>query len=425
MSSGDAPTLIVIGGGAAGIFCAVNAARLAPHLRVVVIEKSNKLLSKVKVSGGGRCNVTHACFDRAQLPSYYPRGATFVKRYVHSFFTTDTIDWFAARGVTLKTESDNRMFPVTDRSQTIIDVLLKEAARYQVSFRMQQGVVAIERNEQGFALRLDNGETLGARYCCIASGGYPKAASFDWIQALGHTVMAPVPSLFTFNAPSHPLVKLQGVTVPDVRVRVSGSKLVQSGPLLVTHWGLSGPAILKLSAWGARELATNDYAFEVQINWMGASGPTAEGLGALLRMRRLEHPAQKVVNANCTQLPQRLWEFLLEQASTDLDTRLGDWPRKEENRLIRSLTDMVIPIKGKTTFKEEFVTAGGVSLSEVEASTMMSKKVPGLYFAGEVLDVDGVTGGFNFQHAWSSGMIAAQAIADQASAQPPENRIAV
>jgi predicted Rossmann fold flavoprotein len=411
MSVTSSPTLVVIGGGAAGLFCAVNAARLAPSLRVIVLERSNKLLAKVKISGGGRCNVTHACFDRQAFPSYYPRGAQFVKRYQHSFFTTDTIDWFAKRKVILNTESDGRMFPQTDSSQTIIDVLLQEAAAYRVEIRLQTAVGRIESTPNQLVVHTQTGAPIEAQYCCIATGGFSKPAQFDWIKNLGHAIEDPVPSLFTFNAPKHPLTSLQGVSVSGVSVKVSGTKLTQTGPVLITHWGLSGPAVLKLSAYGACELAARAYSFDIQLNWVAESGYNAATLSDFFSDQRSRHSAQKISNRKLPGIPQRLWDFFLEQSGIVANQRWADLPRREENQLIRSLTDMSIHIEGKTTFKEEFVTAGGIVLAEIDPATMMSKKVPQLYFAGEIMNVDGVTGGFNFQHAWSSGMIAARAIA--------------
>jgi predicted Rossmann fold flavoprotein len=388
---------------------------MAPSVRVILVEKSNKLLAKVKVSGGGRCNVTHACFDRQDLPGYYPRGAQFVKRYQHSFFTTDTIDWFAARNVNLKTEADGRMFPVTDSSQTIIDVLLQEAALYGVQIRLKTGVQRIEINTLSlsgpFIVHTQAGESISADFCCIACGGFAQSASFDWIRELGHSIEEPVPSLFTFNAPAHPIVSLQGVSVPEVSVKISGTKLIQTGPVLITHWGLSGPAILKLSAYGARELAQRNYSFDIQINWLGRSHFTAASLSDFFNDQRTQHPTQKLSNGKLQSIPQRLWEFFLSQAGIAADRRWADLTRREENLLIRLLTDMSVHVEGKTTFKEEFVTAGGVALAEIDPATMMSKKVSHLYFAGEIMNVDGITGGFNFQHAWSSGMLAARAIA--------------
>jgi predicted Rossmann fold flavoprotein len=247
--------LIVIGGGAAGFFCAINTARMDPSLKVVIIEKSNKLLSKVKVSGGGRCNVTHACFDITEMSKRYPRGQYFVKKTFHQFFTTDTIKWFEERGVKLKTEGDGRMFPITDSSQTIVECLLKEAHRNGVEILMNKEVKDLSMVNGEWSIGFSNSEKLTANFVCIASGGYPKSSMFDWLKELGHTIEEPVPSLFTFNLPKHPITKLMGVSVPFARIKIAQSKLEQEGPLLITHWGLSGPCVLKLSAWGARELA--------------------------------------------------------------------------------------------------------------------------------------------------------------------------
>ena len=406
--------LVVIGGGAAGIFTAVNAARLQPSWKIMVLEKSGKLLSKVKVSGGGRCNVTHACFDRKELPSYYPRGSSLVRRYVHRFFTTDTIEWFKERGVILKQEEDGRMFPVTDDSQTIIDALLREASRFQVEFRFQADVCEVKKVEDHFIIQLADGRNVKATNCCVAAGGMMKDVSFSWIKELGHKVVSPVPSLFTFNAPGHSLTKLMGISVPQVRVRISGTKLEQTGPVLITHWGLSGPAVLRLSAWGARLLQEKQYRFSVQLNWVEGEGWNSGNLAVYFDQQRQEHPARSLVNSRLFQLPQRLWDYMLTEAGIALSIRFAELKKKEENKLIKLLTDMVIEVSGKTTFKEEFVTAGGIDCTEIDPLTMESKIVPHLYFAGEIMDVDGVTGGFNFQHAWSSGYLAALSIAGEA-----------
>lgn len=400
--------LLVIGGGAAGFFCAVNAARLNPHLQVTLVEKTSKLLSKVKISGGGRCNVTHALFDIAEMSKRYPRGHNFVKKTFHQFFTTDTINWFAERGVAIKREADGRMFPATNTSQTIIDCLMQEANQNRVTIMMNAEVKELVSKEGGWRIRLANEKKLEADFICVACGGYPKTAMFGWLQSLGHTIAEPVPSLFTFNLPKHPITHLMGVSVPQVRVKIEGSKLTEEGPLLITHWGLSGPVVLRLSAWGARELFQKQYDFKAHINWCPPYNE--QTLKAELQTIRNQHNAQKVSNTNVAQLPGRLWHFLLEQSGVALDNRWADLPARVENSLIRNLVDYVVEVKGKTTFKEEFVTAGGISLSEVDPNTMMSRKAPNLFFAGEILDVDGITGGFNFQHAWTSGCIAARHI---------------
>ncbi|MCU7549526.1 NAD(P)/FAD-dependent oxidoreductase [Chitinophagaceae bacterium LB-8] len=400
--------LVVIGGGAAGIFCAVNAARLHPGLQVLIVEKTNKILSKVKISGGGRCNVTHACFEISEMSKRYPRGQNFVKKTFHRFFTKDTIKWFEDRGVKLKTERDGRIFPVTNSSQSIIDCLLQEADRYGVQIIMQAEVKDLKYDAGTFKLILGNGRQLTADLLCIASGGYPKLSMFDWLRDAGHTIAEPVPSLFTFNLPKHPITELMGVSTEKARVRIEGSKLTEEGPVLITHWGLSGPAILRLSAWGARELAAKNYAFKVHINWLPHFNEN--NLKEEFRSFRNHLSTKKVTNHNFTDLPARLFLYLLHQSGVSDHFRFADLPSKVENALIRNLVDYVVEVKGKTTFKEEFVTAGGIMLSEVDANTMMSKKQPNLYFAGEVLDVDGITGGFNFQHAWTSGWIAANSL---------------
>lgn len=400
-------TLVVIGGGAAGFFCAVNAAA-DKRLRVVLLEKSDKLLSKVKISGGGRCNVTHACFSISEMAKKYPRGGNFVKKTFHRFFTKDTINWFEQRGVELKTEADGRMFPVTDSSQTIIDCLLREAALHHVDIRMRAGVEAVVKKGTQFELTLSNGEKVNADYVCMASGGYPKASMFDWMKNLGHEIEAPVPSLFTFNIPVHPITKLMGISVEQVQVKITGTKLKETGPVLITHWGLSGPAVLRLSAWGARELSQKNWHFNIQVNWLPAFNE--ETLKDEMQRLRFAQATQKVVNRNPFGLPGRLWEFFLNEAGVPEDCRWTDLPAKEQNRLVKYLCAYELEVKGKTTFKEEFVTAGGIQLSEVDSHTLMSKKIPNLFFAGELLNVDGITGGFNFQNAWTTGYIAAQSI---------------
>lgn len=401
----------MIGGGAAGFFCAVNAARMNPALEVTIVEKSSKLLSKVKVSGGGRCNVTHACFEISEMVKKYPRGGNFVKKTFHQFFTTDTVQWFKERGVELKAENDGRMFPVTDSSQTIIDCLLKEANRYRVEIVMNREVRSIRKKDASFIITTGNDQQLSADYVCIACGGYPKTGMFDWLRELGHSISDPVPSLFTFNMPGHPITQLMGVSVEKAKVKINGSKLEQEGPLLITHWGMSGPAILKLSAWGARELAALNWQFTVNINWVPDYNENT--LRDKFQQVRFELAGQKLGNKNPFGLPGRLWEFMLEQAGSNKDGRWADFPAKAQNMLIRLLVTGTFDVKGKTTFKEEFVTAGGVNLSEIDPSTMMSKKIDRLFFAGEIADVDGVTGGFNFQHAWTSGFIAASTIGEQ------------
>ncbi len=404
--------LIVIGGGAAGFFCAVNAARLNPHVKVTILEKSNKLLSKVKISGGGRCNTTHQLFEIPALVKKYPRGEQFLKKAFYQFNTQDTIEWFAERGVELHAEADGRMFPISNSSSTIIECLLKEADQYHVNIEMQTEVKKITKLETQFQIETNKLGVIQADYICIACGGLPKLDMFNWISKMGHPIQSPVPSLFTFNMPKHPITTLMGLSVNNAVIKISGTKLKEQGALLITHWGLSGPVVLKLSAWGARQLADMNYQFSIQVNWLG------ETTDAMLRLDwtfyREQFSANKMGSKSPFTLPTRLWHFLLNEAAISVDTRWAELKAVNQNKLIQLLTSQVFEINGKTTFKEEFVTCGGVQLSTIHPQTMESKLVPHLYFAGEVMDVDGITGGFNFQHAWSSGFNAATAIAQSA-----------
>lgn len=401
--------MLVIGGGAAGFFCAINAARMNPALQVTILEKSSKLLSKVKVSGGGRCNVTHACFEVQEMSKRYPRGEHFVRKAFHQFFTTDTIKWFEERGVKLKAEADGRMFPVTDSSQTIIDYLMKEVNAHGIEILMNREVRKLEVESGKWKVGLGNDENIEADFVCVASGGFPKLQQFGWLKGTGHTIISPVPSLFTFNMPKHPITELMGVVVQDATIKIQSTKLKNTGPLLITHWGMSGPCVLKLSAWGARELHDRNYNFTINVNWLNDAKEQA--IKDELQLIRNNKGSQKIYNNNLFQLPNRLWLFLLQEAGIKDEWRWADLPAKEQNRLIQLLYNHEFHVKGKTTFKEEFVTAGGVDLKQVDPNTMQSKLHPNLFFAGEILDVDGITGGFNFQHAWTSGFIAAKAIA--------------
>lgn len=400
---------MVAGGGAAGFFCAVNAARLNPHLHVVIVEKTSKLLSKVKISGGGRCNLTHACFEINEMAKNYPRGKHFIRKAFHQFFTTDTIQWFEERGVAIKKEADGRMFPQSNSSQTIIGCLIREANKYGVEIFLNTEVAGIIYKENSFEIRSKSAKILKADYLCLATGGYPKASLFDWLKSTGHTIENPVPSLFTFNLPDHPFRFLMGISVPRVKVKIKSTKLEQTGALLITHWGLSGPAVLKLSAWGAKELAEMNYEFVVMINWL--PDYAEQSMQEELQQLRTTASSQKIISKNLFLLPSRLWEFLCTQVGISNEMRWADLPSVILNKLVKQLCAMEMKVKGKTTFKEEFVTAGGICLQEVNPQTMQSKILSGLYFAGEILDVDGVTGGFNFQHAWTSGFIAAVNIA--------------
>ena len=402
--------LIVVGGGAAGYFCAVNAAAKNPELKVTILEKSSKILSKVKVSGGGRCNVTHSCFSIVEMIKKYPRGEKFLKKAFHHFFTTDTIEWFEKRNVKLKTEADGRMFPESNSSETIIKCLLSEANKYDVEILMNREIVALQKKADQFQLTTKDGSVLTSDFVCVAPGGFSKPSQYNWLTALGHSFENPVPSLFTFNIPKNPISDLMGIAVENAQVKINGSKFSQQGPLLITHWGLSGPAVLKLSAFAAKELAAMNYDFSISVNWLADYHENS--LLEKLKTVRQELASKKIINKNPFNLPQRLWEYHLKQSGINLEIRWADLPAKQRNQLAKQLTTQQFDVKGKTTFKEEFVTAGGIKLNEVDANTMESKIVPGLFFAGEILDVDGITGGFNFQHSLTSGWIAASSITD-------------
>lgn len=399
--------LVVIGGGAAGFFCAVNAARLNASLEVIIVEKSNKLLSKVRISGGGRCNVTHACFSIPGIVEKYPRGKNFVKKTFHQFFTEDAIAWFKERGVLLKTENDGRMFPVTDSSQTVIDCLLSEADKYKVKVLMNHPVKKLERAQDKWKIIFDNGEEQVTDFVCVACGGYPKAPMFDWLLDIGHTIESPVPSLFTFNIPNNSITGLMGIST-HAKIKIQGTKLEEEGPVLITHWGLSGPAVLKLSARGAREFYSLNYRFTAVINWCPAFNEQSMK-EKLLELRSL-HAGQDVFSRNDLEIPRRLWECLCKHSGIEENTRWAELTAAKQNKLVKNICSQELAVDGKTTFKEEFVTAGGIKLAEIDPATMESRLHKGLYFAGEIMDVDGVTGGFNFQHAWTSGWIAASSI---------------
>lgn len=406
--------LIVIGGGAAGFFCAVNAASQNPELEVTLVEKSNKLLSKVRVSGGGRCNVTHACDSISEMIKKYPRGEKFLKQAFHHFFTSDTIEWFEKRNVKLKTEADSRMFPESNSSETIINCLLQEGNKNKVFILMNKEIVKVERifieqEKNQYQLLSKDGAILEADFVCIACGGFHKPEQYKWLSELGHSFESPIPSLFTFNVPKNPISELMGISVENVQVKINGTKFSQSGPILITHWGFSGPAVLKLSAFAAKELFSKNYDFSISINWL--KDYHENSLLEKLKLIRHELASKKIINKNPFNLPQRLWEYHLMQCEINAEIRWADLPAKQQNQLAKQLCAQQFQVKGKTTFKEEFVTAGGIKLNEIDANTMQSKIVPNLFFAGEIMDVDGITGGFNFQHAWTSGWIAARSIA--------------
>ncbi|MEO5967503.1 MAG: NAD(P)/FAD-dependent oxidoreductase [Ferruginibacter sp.] len=399
--------LIVIGGGAAGFFCAINAAEFCKNLEVIIIEKSSKLLSKVKISGGGRCNVTNSCESISTMASCYPRGEKFLKKAFHQFFTTDTINWFKERGVKLKAEPDGRMFPTTDNSETIINCLLNEASKNKVNVITNKQVTVIHKRESNFILSFADGIEMACDYLCIAAGGFPKKEQFNWLSNMGHTIVNPVPSLFTFNIPKSSLTPLMGIAL-NATVKIAKTNLSQTGPLLITHWGISGPAVLKLSSQGARILAEKNYNFEIFINWLPDFNDNT--LRKYVHELRVKLGSQKIINRNPFAIPSRLWEHFISEAGIKSEARWAEIPAKEQNLLVKILTSDKYIVSGKTTFKEEFVTAGGITLDEVNHNTMESKITEGLFFAGEILDVDGITGGFNFQNAWTTGFIAAKSI---------------
>jgi hypothetical protein len=399
--------VIVIGGGAAGFFSAIVCAEANSSKKVLILEKNRQLLSKVRISGGGRCNVTHACFDPAALIKNYPRGHLALRGPFSRFQPRDTIQWFENRGVELKVESDGRMFPITDSSETIIHCLKSAAQDADVEIQVESGIETILKKENGFEVTLSRGDVLDCQNIVIASGSSPKI--WQCLEQLGHQIVPPVPSLFTFNIPDSPLVELAGVSVPLAHVKILETDLEQTGPLLITHWGFSGPAILKLSAWGARILHQRDYRATLSINWLAEL--KLEELKELLTRFKEKNPAKQVSTESPLSLSKNLWKKFVNLAGIPLDLRWSYLSKNQMQALLDKLHKDTYQIQGKSTNKDEFVTCGGVHLDEVNFKTMESKKCPGLYFAGEVLDVDGVTGGFNFQNAWTTGWIAGNAIA--------------
>ena len=393
----------IVGGGAAGFFAAFSVKDHHPESQVTIFEKSDKLLSKVKISGGGRCNVTHACFHVSQLSKFYPRGAKQLKKAFSIFQPKDTVAWFRARGIDIKTESDGRMFPVTDDSQTIIDCFLHEALIKNIQIIKQSRVSELHPDKSGFTLVINESKEHFDKVI-IASGGSTKARGFEWLKNIGHSIISPIPSLFTFNMPEDPVKRLMGVVVENATARVKGTKLKYTGPILITHWGMSGPAILKLSAWGARLLYDFDYKFNVQVNWLSVK---SENEVHDMINAQIDHTRKKkIANVNPFGLPNRMWSFLLDKVQINSDSPWMELSKKNRNKLVNVLLNDEYAVSGKTTFKEEFVTCGGVSLSDVDFTTMQSVVCKDLYFAGEVLDIDGITGGFNFQSAWTTAFIA-------------------
>ena len=399
--------IAIIGGGAAGFFSALSVKDHYPNSSVTIFEKSNKLLSKVKVSGGGRCNVTNATYDIKELSMNYPRGGNFLKKAFGQFNSIDTVEWFENRGVLLETLNDNCIFPKSNTSQSIIDCFINQAKIKGVEILLKTGVEKIRNDEDTFILYSQENKFKFDKVI-VTTGGQPKLSGLNWLANLGHDIVSPLPSLFTFNMPKNPICELMGNVVEETTVKIEGTKLVAKGPLLVTHWGMSGPAILKLSAWGARILEEKNYQFSILVNWLNDKKP--EEVFQVIEKVINDNRDKKVINYNPFPMTNRLWGFILEKSSINLDTKWKEIGKKSINKLVNSLCNDRYEVSGKTTFKEEFVTAGGVSLKDVNVQRMESKVVPGLFFAGEVLDIDGITGGFNFQAAWTTAYIAGKSV---------------
>jgi predicted Rossmann fold flavoprotein len=394
--------MVVVGAGAAGVFGAIQAARTRPDMRILIIEKSNGMLAKVRVSGGGRCNVTNALMPLEDFAAQYPRGKNHMRKLLYRFGSDDTRTWFESRGVPLKSETDLRVFPLSDRSESIINCLIQELEQHQIEVRLRVNVLSVRSSKNIYQL-----ETSQGIICCntllIACGGIPKSESYQWMAPLQLKIVPPVPSLFTFNIPDHPAKHLMGLSAL-CRVRIEDSRIDETGPILITHWGFSGPAVLRCSAWGARILAERNYRFAVRIHWLPEM--SQDEIRDYLSKTRQSETKKLAVSRMFETLPGRLWEYLCQRAGIAADMRWANVPNHLLNKLCEVLSADRYIISGKTTFKEEFVTCGGIALEEIDSHTCMAKKHPGLFFAGEILDVDGITGGFNFQHAWSSGYTA-------------------
>ncbi len=401
--------IAIVGGGAAGFFAAITCAEANPACRVTIFERGKAVLEKVRISGGGRCNVTHHCFDARTLVQYYPRGSRELLGPFLQFGPEQTVDWFERRGVALKTEADGRMFPVTDHSQTIVDCLQRAAQQAGVQVRLGARVERIHPDVDGWQVQVAGETPAFFDKLLLATGS--STATWELLRTLGHHIVEPVPSLFTFNTKDTRLRELSGLSVPMAQVKVPGVKLEAQGPLLVTHWGLSGPAVLRLSAWGARHLHTLDYRFPLEVNWLGGTS-TAD---IIERLQALKHSqAKKTVYAHVPfELPLRLWQRLLQAADVPEILRWADLDKRQLNQMALQLTAATFSIAGKSTFKEEFVTAGGVQLKEINFKTFASKRQPSLFLAGEILDIDAITGGFNFQAAWTGGWLAGKAMAEK------------
>ena len=391
--------IVVIGGGAAGFFCAIEAAMNSQNKRILLLEKSAKVLSKVKVSGGGRCNVTNGITNPATFACNYPRGAKFMKKVLYNFSAVDCRNWFEAHGVELKEEADGRVFPVSDSSQTVIDCLLGLSEKFGVKTSLQEGVEKIIKLDEGFEIKTSK-QTINTKTVVLACGGSPKNESYNWLRDLSIDIEPPVPSLFTFNCQNHMFNDLMGLSC-EARVSIEGSSIQEMGPLLITHWGFSGPAVLKCSAKAARILHEKEYNFSIRINWLPELNQ--DEIREWLQKQQTSPSKRLAKHKLFDALPQRLWEGLLIRAGVDANKLWAEISRKQLNILAETLSADKWEIKGKTTFKEEFVTSGGIKLNQLDPETCMIKSIPGMFAAGEIIDVDGITGGFNFQNAWSTG----------------------
>jgi predicted Rossmann fold flavoprotein len=402
--------IAIIGGGAAGFFAALTAKKFYPTAEVVIYEKSSKVLSKVKISGGGRCNVTNATFDISELAKHYPRGENFLRKCFYIFQSKDTMEWFESRGVELHTYPDLHVFPKANDSQVIIDCFLMEAKKLGVQIELDSSIVQMEKKNGLFSLQTRD-KTFQVDRVILTTGGQPKISGLLWLQDLGIKIVEPLPSLFTFNMPENPIRELMGNVVKETTVRVEGTKLKGTGPTLITHWGMSGPAILQLSAWGARLLAEKKYQFAILVNWL--NDIKEDDLRSQIESIKLEGNKKMIANFHPFPFSNRFWNHLLLRADIHEETRWSELGSKQLNRLVNTLRNDRYEVSGKTTFKEEFVTAGGVALSGIDTQTMESKVLPGLYFAGEIMDIDGITGGFNFQAAWTTGFIAGKHVGQE------------
>ena len=395
---------LIVGGGAAGFFTAINIVERNPKAKVAILERGAEVLGKVRISGGGRCNVTHACFEPNELVKFYPRGEKELRGPFHQFCSGDTIEWFERHGVALKIEDDGRMFPVSNSSQTIIDCFLKATQQLGIKVLTGQSVQSIFKKDNYWKIDTQN-QNYQAEKLILATGSNPKI--WEMLQEFGHAIIPPVPSLFTFNSKDPRIKELPGVSA-KVTVRVKDTKLEATGPLLITHWGMSGPAILKLSAWGARILHDKNYQFTLLVNWLNDLD-TEEALVQLKTLKQ-EQAKKTVAKKSPFELTNRLWESLVLASGISTETKWADLSKTQLQHLAQQLTNGVFQINGKSTFKEEFVTAGGIDLKEINFKTMESKIHPNLYFAGEIVNIDAITGGFNFQNAWTSGFIVANAV---------------